>query len=361
MKLIPNSVHFFSKITKKPKCCSKNLKHINTTKLYNKLIATETLETNDNNSVASDNNSVTDWSSSSPYGRFPASHTKTWWRDIVELQKSDRKPIKFGRLIKGFQTHAMYVSSPDNCYAPIARAEWPRLAKCIGAKACKKVISWHQAVKRDKMKWPHGYRGRKLHSIIKTNYFSDETDYFSYETDYFSYEEDFIDDYVSVSDISVSDVSVSDVSVSDVSVSDVSVIDVDMSDVIIQNSDSFPNLSSSTNFQKQYETRKNTWLIARATAQDPILNAKKKANDAMVVANKAKADFFYAAEYSRYADELYKNAYNNRFLKSISTWQESKSFAIIARDKADKLAEVMLNAIKIARKREDELYNILRT
>jgi len=252
------------------------------------------------------------------YGRFPSSHTKTWWRELVNLPKSDRKPKQMCRLIKGYQTQAMRAESQEDTDSPI-RAVRPRLAKLIGAKSCKQVIKWHHALKLEKQKWPHGYKGHKSHH---TNYILDKNDHI-YEYDNLS------DEYDNLSDEEQPPETIED--------------SKNNSNIL----DQFPLLIPS-NFTNQYEIRKTVWLTARAKALDPLRIAIRKAHDANLVANDAKMAFFKAAEDARTADKKYMSCFWSKPIHKSNSLQAAQTEAIIARNKADQLALIMIQAQKIA-------------
>lgn len=283
-------------------------------------MASNTQENNSNTSTNIESD-LTD----NTYGRFPTSHTKTWWREIVNLPKSNRKPKQMCRIIKGYQTQAMRIESPEEHDDSPVRAVRPKLAKLIGAKSCKQVIKWHHAVKLDKQKWPHGYKGRKSHSI----------DFLLEENNNFDEYDDFFDEFDSFFEEQTTDIEQ---------------VSNDIP-IFINTTDQFPLLipSESTN---QNEMRKTVWLNARNRALEPLRIATRKAEDANLVANEAKTAFFKAAEEARIADAKYMSRYQNLFRckpKSQSySLEAAKTKATNARNKADQLSSIMIEAIKVA-------------
>ena len=279
-------------------------------------MASNTQENNSNTSTNIESD-LTD----NTYGRFPTSHTKTWWREIVNLPKSNRKPKQMCRIIKGYQTQAMRIESPEEHDDCPVRAVRPKLAKLIGAKSCKQFIKWHHAVKLAKQKWPHGFKGRKSHSI----------DFLLEENNNFDEYDDFFDEFDSFFEEQTTDIEQ---------------VSNDIP-IFINTTDQFPLLIPSE-YTNQNEIRKTVWLNARNRALEPLRIATRKAEDANLVANEAKTAFFKATEEARIADAKYMSHYKNSFGCKSTHLEAAKTEATNARNKADQLASIMIEAIKVA-------------
>ena len=293
-------------------------------------------------------------------GRLPASRTKTWWRSIVNKTKADsapnsRKPRQLARMVKGFGTAGIRSNTVEWCdhhdesgfysmepdLAPIARVDGIRLAKLIGAKADKRNIKWHHALKLDQKMWPHGYKGRKPHKEnfdADAHIFDDETD-FTVDTEIYDDEEDFAFD------------------------TDINADEETTPPVPISLSGDFPALITTN--PVSFKSQAIKWSAVRAAALHPLRVAIRVAKDADKIAATTLDSYTRAVEAARKADSEYLYRYRNRrWSRPIyywASWEYARDKAIQAAHVADGWAKVMLSTREDAEKARQKVEDLKNT
>lgn len=301
------------------------------------------------------------------YGRLPASRTKTWWRSVVQKTQCDsssnsRKPRQLARMVKGWGTAGRkhfrdfvkeeeydlyeprwgFILQPID--APIAREDGVRLAKCIGAKADKRNIKWHKAVKLDQKMWPHGYKGRKPH---KEDYADDVDNFMDDEAAEEDAEEDYMDDV------------------------NISTDNEDAEDNTAPPADTlfglttrigFPELCTTT--PASFKMRADQWRRARAIALNPLRVAARIAKDTSEAAAIAHELYTKAAAAARKADAELEYRYRRRHfsipMRYSVTWQYARDKALEAANDADKWAQTMLAARAKAEAAQRKHYELVK-